>query len=282
MSKLHGVGRTVARQHGQEVAQQRCVIRQRRRTLKQHATESVAEQLAARHERRDVLADVLELLPVGDLLTRLQREDEALRRLGAPLLHRLLAREPPERVVDLDRRQLRGVVVQHVVLLEILWVEDALAPLLVGEPGGPEVEAAGHAVHHGMSPSNVPWKEPSLLLGYEDRPGSAADLDTVIDLVRRAEIDDHGRVTADWEAIAPIVFGSPGFAWADDSLVVERAGEAVAFTGVFSDDEDGAAPFRSWLVCDAAHQEAVVPSLIDWDVARARQRDVRALRHLAY
>ena len=97
---------------------------------------------------------------MGDPLVRLQREHEARRGLGAPLLDGLLGREPPERVVDLDRGQLRRVVVEHVVLLEVLGVEDALAPLVVGESRRAEVEATGHALHHGMRWANGSGSRP--------------------------------------------------------------------------------------------------------------------------
>ena len=48
-----------------------------------------------------------------DPLVRLQGEHEPVARPLAPRRQRLLGREPAERVVDLDRRELRGVVVEH-------------------------------------------------------------------------------------------------------------------------------------------------------------------------
>ena len=68
------------RQRREERVEQRRVVLQRRRALEQHAAEPVAEELAPRDEVADVLADVLELLPVGDPLVRLQREHEPVAR----------------------------------------------------------------------------------------------------------------------------------------------------------------------------------------------------------
>ena len=153
MPELHRVGRSARGKRVEEPREQVGVVVQARRALEQHASEAVREQPARRHEPSDVLLHVLEPLPVGDPLVGLQREHEARASSLAPPLDRLLGGEPAERVVDLDRGQLRGVVVEHVVLLEALGVEDPMAPLVVCEPRGAQIEATGHLhIHEGTHP----------------------------------------------------------------------------------------------------------------------------------
>ena len=151
MPELHREGWSVdvRRQRREEALEQPGVVGERRRTLEQHAPEAIAQELPSFEEIADVVVDVLQLLPVSDPLVRLQREDEAVFGSLFPRQERLLAGEPPERVVDLDRRELRRVIPQHVVFLEVVGVEDALAPLVVGEARRPQVEVPAHAVHDG-------------------------------------------------------------------------------------------------------------------------------------
>ena len=66
------------------------------------------------------------------------------------VVERLLRREAAERVVDLHRRELRGVVREHLPVLQALGVEDAVLPLVVGEPRRAQVEVAGHGWHDAM------------------------------------------------------------------------------------------------------------------------------------
>src|SRR5437764_14967088 len=64
-----------------------------------------------------------------DALTGLDREAERLRHLRRPVEQHVLLREPIERVVDLHRRKLPGVVAEHRVVLQVGGIEAAL-PLL--------------------------------------------------------------------------------------------------------------------------------------------------------
>ena len=79
------------------------------------------------------------------------------RACSSPRGERLLRRVAAERVVDLHRGQLGRVVGEALPHLEALRVEDAVRPLVVGEPRGAEVERAafhvaiGRASWHAMA-----------------------------------------------------------------------------------------------------------------------------------
>jgi hypothetical protein len=138
------------REVSDEGLDQGTVVMEGRRALEQDASELVPQELGELQEVADVLVGVGQPFEVGDPLVRLQREREALGGLFAPRRQGLLRGEAPERVVDLYRRQLARVVGQHLAVLQALRVEDPVLPAVEGEPGGAEMEAAGHRVHHGM------------------------------------------------------------------------------------------------------------------------------------
>src|SRR6266704_3084097 len=69
-------------------------------------------------------------------LARLQRKGESLGHLRRPLTQHVLLRQSIERVVDLYSRELRRVVAQESVVLEISRVEVSL-PLLERVAAGP-------------------------------------------------------------------------------------------------------------------------------------------------
>ena len=112
-----------------------CVVVERRRQLPQDRPERVAERQHARGEevgqRR---LDVAQALEVGDEPAALDREDEVVGHLAAPLGPARRALQGVEGAVDLDRGQLRGGVLQLAALRQPLRVEVA-TPGRVGPPG---------------------------------------------------------------------------------------------------------------------------------------------------
>jgi mycothiol synthase len=117
---------------------------------------------------------------------------------------------------------------------------------------------------------------------FHDRPVAPADLDAVVGLLRAGELADHGRVTADWAQIVRFMWRDPGFTLAEDGRAVEAEGSFVGFVGVFREDDEGHEPFGAMAVADPAHRDGsdpVVGFLVEWSIARARERGAHALRH---
>src|SRR5215471_5108329 len=149
------------RQDRQELRQPRQVLLEVRRELEEDRPHPVSERDRDLEEVGDRVARLLQALPVRDLLRSLQGEEEAVRHLLGPLREHLRTRHSVERVVDLDGRELAGVVAEHLRVGQVLRVEAPL-PLLVGKPARPGedphaatlVEGGREAVHLG---------EPALL-----------------------------------------------------------------------------------------------------------------------
>src|SRR5690606_27784218 len=120
-----------------------------RRELHEHAAETVAERVDRAEEARRLVRAVLQPLDMRDAAARLHGEAELPGDLGAPALEQRAVREAIKRVVDLDGRQTRRIVRQHLVGLELLWIERPL-PLLEGKAARaaikphPHRRAAGH------------------------------------------------------------------------------------------------------------------------------------------
>jgi mycothiol synthase len=118
---------------------------------------------------------------------------------------------------------------------------------------------------------------------YRDRAASPNDVAAVVQLLRAHELEDHGRVTADWNEIVRFVWRDPGFHVQDDGRIVERSGVPVAFAGVFREDDGGTEPFGSWVAFPPAGRgDGALPFLVDWLISRAREQGAGSLRHLVY
>ncbi|MDP9300955.1 MAG: GNAT family N-acetyltransferase [Actinomycetota bacterium] len=90
-------------------------------------------------------------------------------------------------------------------------------------------------------------------------------------------------MTADWNEIVRFVWRDPGLHVQDDGRIVEHDGVPVAFAGVFREDDDASEPFGSWMAFPPADRTGgALPFVVDWLVARARERGARSLRHLVY
>src|SRR6266566_1124336 len=99
------------------------------RRLEQDRAEPIAERPRAIEEDRKRLGRALQLAHVRDVLRRLEREEKIRRRRLAPGGDVLLGRQVVEGVVDLERPEARGVVVEEVLWLHLRRIEDRL-------PGG--------------------------------------------------------------------------------------------------------------------------------------------------
>src|SRR5690606_29354369 len=89
-----------------------------RRKLHEHTAQALAEHVDRAEERFRLVVAVLEPFDVRDPAARLDREAEALGNLIPPALEQRAARQAIERVIDLDGRQTRRVVREHLVGLE--------------------------------------------------------------------------------------------------------------------------------------------------------------------
>src|SRR5690554_4904372 len=103
-----------------------------RRKLNQHGAELVTEHMHRVEEATGVVLAIREAFDVRDPAAQLDREAKVRRNLVSPPLEQRLLRKSVERVVDLDGRQPRRVIGEHVGRGESRRVEAAL-PLLVRE-----------------------------------------------------------------------------------------------------------------------------------------------------
>ena len=88
---------------------------------------------------------------MGGDARRLEREDEAVRRLVAPLLPAVGLEAGIVGAVDLDRRQLAAGIGQLFLLLEVGRIEVA-APGLEGPAAYTDPYLAAHSAHMGARP----------------------------------------------------------------------------------------------------------------------------------
>ena len=70
-------------------------------------------------------------LNVGNLLISLQRKTKPFRHAFRPVQQQILGGHPIEAVIDLHRRELRGVVAQHFLVGQLLGIEIPF-PLFIG------------------------------------------------------------------------------------------------------------------------------------------------------
>jgi mycothiol synthase len=113
------------------------------------------------------------------------------------------------------------------------------------------------------------------------RPATDDDRTAAAALMRAVELARGGMVTADWDEISGFIWRDPGFAPADDArMVVSGDGEVLGFTAVFPTDEAGAEPMGAiaQLVPAREHDAELTGSLIEWDLARARERGAPGIR----
>src|SRR5436309_13205906 len=82
------------------------------------------------HHPLERLSTVLQLLRLRQIAVGLDRVAEAGRRLLAPFVERVAARQPIEAVVDLDSVELGGIEFEPALLWQAFRVEDA-PPVLV-------------------------------------------------------------------------------------------------------------------------------------------------------
>ena len=120
-----------------------------------------------------------------------------------------------------------------------------------------------------------------MITEYHLRPATLADRPAVARLLRDSELAHQERATANWDEIARVLWRSPGFAPREDARAVESADtEVVGITAVLQDDDEGREPLDSITVLAPAleHDVELTGSLIDWSLARARERRAPALR----
>src|SRR5690606_945649 len=98
----------------------RCELR---RQLHQKRAELGPKVLDPAEEDRDMDLRVQQPLHMADEAADLGGEDEAVRRLLQPALHRLLGRQAVEAGVDLDRAKAAGVLLQARLALRLARVE---------------------------------------------------------------------------------------------------------------------------------------------------------------
>src|SRR6267143_5177368 len=127
----------------EEIAQPWQVLLQVRRQLEQQGPELAAQRLGASEEFGDVGFALFQAQLVGDAARRLECEGEAFRHLFGPAREHRLGGHAVEGVVDLDRREMPGIVAQHPVRRMLFRVELA-EPLLVGEAA-----RSGEELRHG-------------------------------------------------------------------------------------------------------------------------------------
>ncbi len=147
-----------------EFFQSRKVLVQVGWKLVENRPEVLAQQARQIEESLDLLGSVAELLDVGDVPAGLDREQKPRRHAVVPVHHRLLLRQVVESVVDLDRVEVLGVVLEPFVLAEFLRVEPA-DPVIVVPAGGADPDVAV-AVAHGKTPLDLQFTIDDLLL-YE-------------------------------------------------------------------------------------------------------------------
>jgi hypothetical protein len=123
---------------GREPVEAVAVRDQRGRKLEQHDAEARSETANRLQEIAEPFRRDAEAAPVREALVRLDAEDEPLRRRGAPGGNGRFARDASERVVDLNRSETPGVVLEHPTGGELLGIERT-PPLRVGEPGRSEI-----------------------------------------------------------------------------------------------------------------------------------------------
>ena len=113
------------RQNRQKIFEQRRIRLQIRRKLKQHRPEFAGrcQRLNGREKSRQKVVRRLESLDVGDDLMRLDAETKVCRRILHPVLNRRFFDQLPKREIDFDGVQLRGVVVQELLLRQLGWIE---------------------------------------------------------------------------------------------------------------------------------------------------------------
>src|SRR5204862_5029262 len=107
------------RQVGEEGLDQSFVELQIRRTLEKDGPQPITQEACPLEEDADFLIGIGQPLEVRNALRRLQRELKSLRNLRTPLGECLLRREPAERVIDFDRRELRRVVGEPALLFDL-------------------------------------------------------------------------------------------------------------------------------------------------------------------
>src|SRR6185312_8123414 len=120
-----------------------------RRQLKQDRPELRAARRGHLEEIRRRVHAIAQAGEMRDALRRLQGEPEAFGRRAAPALHRLLIRHAVEGVVDLDAREARRVVRQHLRRLHLFGIEAALplriVPAGCADPDGHDARACVHS-----------------------------------------------------------------------------------------------------------------------------------------